>query len=408
MKKLLTVALMLGMGTMAFANGLSLNSIGPRAAGMGGAYVGYANDASALYWNPAGLATQQSSVYFFIDDIIPMGTYKYDPAMVDATMKQNHNIAPNLIGNYRMDKWAFSFGIYVPSGLAAEWDGAELQNLTGGQAFDWMSKVAAINFSPAVAYQVSDQFSVGLAVNIYYAMFEFKRPADMGPLGTQQYSEESTGLGYSATLGLKYDINEQFSVGLTARMNTKVSMEGTAKNPGMELAGQAAEDDFDREVDFPLWAGIGFAYKPNKQLTLTFDAQYSQWSTLDILTAKYKNWTVPLSTTPLEQEFILKWEDATQFRLGAEYCVSEGLPIRLGYYYDPAPAPDETLNILIPSSTNHVITGGLTYYTNNWGIDFFAEYQMGAERDVEPTVDNMPGIHQLDIIAFGLGFSYAF
>jgi long-chain fatty acid transport protein len=34
----------------------SFAAVGTRAAGMGGAFVGVADDASAIYWNPAGLA----------------------------------------------------------------------------------------------------------------------------------------------------------------------------------------------------------------------------------------------------------------------------------------------------------------------------------------------------------------
>ncbi len=39
--------------------------IGARAMGMGGAYVALANDVSALYWNPAGIAEMQSSSVLF-------------------------------------------------------------------------------------------------------------------------------------------------------------------------------------------------------------------------------------------------------------------------------------------------------------------------------------------------------
>ena len=38
------------------ASAQSLDTIGTRAQGMGGAFVGVADDASAVYWNPAGLA----------------------------------------------------------------------------------------------------------------------------------------------------------------------------------------------------------------------------------------------------------------------------------------------------------------------------------------------------------------
>lgn len=40
----------------AAARGQSLDTVGTRAQGMGGAFVGVADDASAVYWNPAGLA----------------------------------------------------------------------------------------------------------------------------------------------------------------------------------------------------------------------------------------------------------------------------------------------------------------------------------------------------------------
>lgn len=59
MKKMLRISgsfalLLLAVPTAARAQGFA--AIGTRAAGMGGAFVGVADDASAIYWNPAGLA----------------------------------------------------------------------------------------------------------------------------------------------------------------------------------------------------------------------------------------------------------------------------------------------------------------------------------------------------------------
>ena len=53
---IMVIILVLVMTTGAFANGLSLNSIGTRALSMGGAMVGLADDATAIYWNPAGIS----------------------------------------------------------------------------------------------------------------------------------------------------------------------------------------------------------------------------------------------------------------------------------------------------------------------------------------------------------------
>ena len=66
MKKILLLTCLLSVVFVAnaFANGLSLNSIGPKALGMGGAFVGLADDGTAIYWNPAGLAGQSNSILF--------------------------------------------------------------------------------------------------------------------------------------------------------------------------------------------------------------------------------------------------------------------------------------------------------------------------------------------------------
>lgn len=41
------------IGSTVYANGLYVNSLGPRAVSMGGAFVGLADDYSAAFWNPA-------------------------------------------------------------------------------------------------------------------------------------------------------------------------------------------------------------------------------------------------------------------------------------------------------------------------------------------------------------------
>jgi len=404
---IITLFVIFAVSSSALANGLSLNSIGPRALGMGGAFVGLANDGSAIYWNPAGLSGQASSVMGYYTGIMPNNTYKLDAAAVDATAKSILHSTGGLFANYTMDKWAFGLGVYVPAGLGVEWEGSDLSNLTAPFTgpYEWMTQIGVITISPAVAYQISEQFSLGLSVNINYGMFDMKRPGepidvtgDNVPDVLPQYSEESTGLGYGVTLGLMWDINKQFSLGASFRSASAVSMSGTA-----EMAELNMESDFDRDITWPMWIAGGLAYRPMECLTLTLDAQYSQWSELGELTTDYETFPDEAGT------FHLDWIDATQIRLGAEYMVSKVSAIRLGYYYDPAPAPDETLNILFPSSTNHVLTAGYGYSNEKIFVDFGMEYLFGQERDIAMVPENaMPGIHQMDIFAFGIAFGYKF
>jgi len=409
MKKGLLVLFLISIFAVSslFANGLSLNSIGARALGMGGAMVGLADDPTAIYWNPAGLAGQNSSLYAFGTDIIPFGTYKFATYGIDAKTKTNNYASPNLFANYNMGKLAFGLGIFVPAGLGAEYNGADLINISGGD-LEWMSKIAVIDIAPTVAYKINDMFSFGVTGNIFYGMFDMKKPSTYtdtsGVTHGFQYSESSTGTGFGVSGGLLCKLSDMIQFGVSARTEIKVTMSGEAENALMPLLGYPETSDFDRDVAWPLWAAFGVAVKPMTNLTITADAQYNQWAkSEDEFKTKFKDpvWKAVTAATG-DDTFVLDWKDCTQIRIGAEYMASEKLALRAGYYYDPAPAPDETLTILFPSSTNNVVTAGVGFCAGKFDIDFGLEYLMGKERDVTITTHNMPGKHKLDIFAFSL------
>lgn len=424
----LLVVFMLSGGLM--ANGLSLNSIGTRALAMGGAFVGLSDDLTAIYWNPAGL-TQMQGINFeiFGSDIIPIGTYQWkNPAFgmnTDATMKSNHYISPNLFASYGMGDLTLGLGLYVPAGLGAEWDGSELLQLSNGVPLEWMSKIAAINISPSIAYKASDALSVGMAVNVYYGMFDMKRPANVDALLTSfQYDESSTGIGYGVTLGALIKLHENVNLGLTYRTKSTIAMSGTAKNAFIPIASQGTapeETDFDRDVSWPMWLAAGLALKPAENLTVTIDAQFSQWSeSSKEFKTEYKDpfWAAATGATG-DDTFELHWKDATQIRFGVEYWLAPHFALRGGYYNDPAPAPDETLIFLFPSSSNEVATLGLGYKSDTFFVNVAFEYLFGADRVIsdefkdpitdptDPFKNAQPGTHHLDVFAFSLGFGMA-
>jgi hypothetical protein len=71
MRRSLICGLLALLGTQALARPASAQSfevLGTRAAGMGGAFVGVADDASAVYWNPAGLVLGGSYLSMLLDN----------------------------------------------------------------------------------------------------------------------------------------------------------------------------------------------------------------------------------------------------------------------------------------------------------------------------------------------------
>lgn len=435
MKKCVVILIMILVlsSTSLFANGLSLNSVGEKAVAMGGAFIGQADDLSAIYWNPAALANQESGFSVVIADIVPNGSYKADgtyfgyPAAalnIDAEIQTNHYVNPNMFINYRRNKLALAFAIYVPAGLGAEYKGEDLLGLSNGVEQKWLSKIAVINFSPAIAYDF-DKFQLGLAMNIMYGMFEINRPANVvmdtdndGIPETPtsfQYEEESNGLGIGGTLSGLFHINEKLSVGATFKTKSTVKMKGEASNDAMAGLAAPTETDFDREVAWPTWIGAGLSYQIMEKLRMNADVQYSAWSySSDKFTTEFDDatWAAVTAATG-DDTFVLEWEDAIQYRVGMEYMAKKCLALRGGYYYDPAPAPDEHMNILFPSSTNHVGTFGIGYSKSKFELDFALEYLFGAERDIDANIDgtemtNMPGKHMLNVFAFGMGITYRY
>ena len=400
MKKSLQLILFLVIATATFANGLSLNSIGTRAFGMGGAFVGLADDASAVHWNPAGMIGQKNSAMLFATDVVPMASYSYTNAAygiyIDAESNLNHYISPNLFGVYNYKDFAFGLGVYVPAGLGAEWNtsaGMVPLNGTLGNNAEWMSKIFALNTSPAVAYKLTDNIYLGCAVNIYYSMMELKRPEDMNGDGVfdTQTAFDISGVGFGSVLSLKLT-NDLLDFGLTYKTPVMVDYDGT-----MTIA-EVDERDMTFNIEWPTWIGAGFAVKPYDGLKVTFDVQYTNWNEMTTLIAVVDGLS--------DQEMHLYWHDAVQYRLGAEYVINKEYTVRGGYYLDPAPCGDATVNILFPSLTSHAATGGVSYTHRDFTVDFGMEYLISMSRQIVPSGGNMPGSHKMDIFAFSLGGSY--
>jgi len=427
---LLTV---LGLGSLALANGLNLNSLGSRALSMGGAFVGLTDDYSAIFWNPAGMAQfDKRYLGFYGTDIIPSGTYLLQvPApgglltVVDAKTQSKHYLS-GLLAYYQPinDYLVAGIGLYIPSGLGSAWDGNDFTNLSNGIAYSWESKIGLVTVSPGVSYKINDMVSVGATLNINYGMFSMKRwagntaPPNVIDLG--QYEMNLKGWGFGATAGVLVKASDVLSFGATIRTPNRVKFSGDASLSNVDLLGFKKSSDVETvspHLTFPLWIAGGVAFRPMSGLTVTGDLQWTQWSTLDQIELKFIDpyWSL-FMTASGENKMHLEWKDALQIRFGAEYWLRENLALRGGYYYDPTPTPDKTMNFLLPSYTFNVFTVGLGYTLDGLVIDLGFEFLAGKKRDVEyakwlldPAFAHAkPGAYDMSMIVPNISISYKF
>jgi long-chain fatty acid transport protein len=400
------IVLMVGLSSGLYSNGLNLNGNGTKAISMGGAFIGLADDYSAVFWNPAGLTQmKEASLSIFITDVIPKGTYQMSLFGID-TETESRNYISGGIGYFKPINEKLVVGIYayVPSGLGAEWNGADLAVLSGGTAYHWESFFGIVTLSPTIAYKVSDTFSLGATLNINYGFLKLDRPA----LG--QYSENLKGFAFGATLGMLYKPSEKFSFGLTYKLPIKATLKGDAEMSGAALFGLPTMDDAERKTTFPMALGAGIAVKPTDKLTITADVQWTNWNEMQTIPITFTNagWKAFFET---DSAMILHWEDKVQLRFGMEYKINETFAVRAGYYNDPGPSPIETMNILLPEVSYNWVTFGIGYSTKKMNLDFCIEYGKGTDVEVglmEAGEHGMPGIHGLSMIVPNIAVTFKF
>ena len=377
---------------------------------MGGAFVGLADDLSAVFHNPAGIA-QFSDRYVGICGslLAPRGAYKrylYVPGLGSTTLiDAETHISPypaGLAAYYHPlgDRWVAAIGLYNPCRFRTSWDGADLAPMANDDpSIQWRSRVEMTTLSPAVAYRLSRSILIGASIHINRGRFELGRhagvfnfplpePPYLLPIELGQYSESLSGWGIGAALGILVKPVDLFSVGLSLKTPSRIKYHGEARVDGFPELGEAFARDLkeksevEKTITWPLCLALGIAFHPIRSLTLTADLQWTNWATWEVLETKYLD---PLWTSYMSERgndtMEMSWVNTLQVRLGVECRLSDSLAIRGGYAVAPSPSPEENLNVLLPTLNIRAMSFGFGYRFKSFQIDASLEYARSWERD---------------------------
>jgi|Deesub1362B_J571_1020462.scaffolds.fasta_scaffold01856_3 long-chain fatty acid transport protein len=381
-------------------------------------------------------------------------------------------IIPNAGFVYGMDNGlSIGFGVFVPFGLGATWD---LYNPLPGFGVnadfpenDNVSDLAVLDFHATAAYQLSDRFSVGVGFGLTHMSISIEQTVItqiamlnplLGPLANApsdhfptQQKLEGSGTGFSATFGAMWKASDKLTIGLAGRWYSDVKLTGSVlaeayfpSNPkavqiltAMKDAGQldpatyqqaamlfsgtkqkvVDDGDVEASVPFPVNLGIGIAYQATEKLLVAFDAEWTQWSSWDVI--QIKNLT-DLQGNPMDAELVENWSDGIRYNVGLEYNVMKTedrqLDLRLGYYFDPSPIPPETITPSIPDANKkHSFIVGFGYGLGKLQLDASFSYFIVPDREVTGWVldetggnENFPGTYKINAFEFHVGLGYSF
>ncbi len=360
---------------------------------MGGAFVSISGDPSGVFFNPAGLAGMRSVWTVDLEGFYVRPDHSYGVPGRPPAVSRRHGVMPQGFAAYRPNsKLTFGFGVF----LAYAASGVDWKQQDTGMPLK--SALGIYSLSPAVAYRLSDRLSVGLALNIYRAGLSLT--TEMEPFGL--INNDETGGAVSASLGLLAQPFPELSLGLCIKGPARMK---TAGRTSLDFEGITLRFPSETSFQLPWDVEAGLSYRAGGRLLIAASAEYAMWSSLKTLDKVFKD--VPLAGD-VSVPAAMNYRNILILRAGLEWSVSSALQARAGFSWDPAAAPEESLNLGNIDVDKRTVTLGCGWRTVRAQIDFACGYAFGASRQRQFEEAGLVTVetYGLDIFFVGLGLRY--
>lgn len=429
-KVLLKSAIRLGIFSVvavpggALAGGFSLNE--QSASAMGVANAGTAanpENATTVFFNPAGMSQLSGTNISF-------GAAVLD---IDAELKDGTGIAqrddgrpvnggsggdiadpavlPNLYMTHEVNDWMdVGFGLNAPYGLAADYEDDFV-----GRFFADETELTAVSFSPSIAVNDGNGFSMGAGLNIIYAEgkltksqdysgteAELNSPTQPVPPGTLNdgYADiEGDDVAVTFSFGMLWELTEKTQVGFSGQTGTELELEGDAEIgnfPSETSAGLSQSTVTEKAavpLEIPESLTFGARHRLTDTVTLLAGATWAKWSRFEALDIESREDDGPVSSEAgpgLGDDNLIahvseNWKDTWQANVGAIWQATPEWALKAGYAWDESPVNDDFRTARIPSGDRDWLTLGAQYASphSGWTVDVAAGVLLFEDEEVD-------------------------
>ena len=314
--------------------------VGGRAAQMGGAFTALADDATAAYFNPAGLAQISTPSFSVSANGFDLQTYTLSNRLFGQDVNfRSSTFYPTAWSVVRSQgEFRLAFSAIVPSNL----DIASTTNLSDitfqGQPFnigfvDSRVKDQVYLVGPSLAYRLSQTLMIGGTAYFWYGEALSETTAFFGGGGTQSqtglFTRSSVATqGILGLVGVLYHPSDHYSIGLNiqtpAFLEQDVEIEDQRYSfdaPTGQFVNSFSQGGDTQAARRPPGAVIGLAVHPGPDRTISMDLSYFGGSHYGLLSKT-------ITIDPV-------WNAA----LGIEEMVRPRIPVRAGFYTNRSAAP---------------------------------------------------------------------
>lgn len=381
------------------SGGYTNQVVGTKALSMGNAFTAVADDASAVFFNPAGLSRQDGySVAVGAAPVVSDTHYTTDSGTGD-DMESATPVVPYLYGVSPVgDKWRVGLGVNAPFGLETHWrDDGPLRYV----ATD--SRLQFLGINPVVSYKVRERLSVGGGV--VYARVSAKLDSRLNETALNSFlngaptlsadggkSLKGDGGGWGFNLGVLYEPVIGHTFGLSYRSGIKASISGQTRLSGLSNAsafvfgGDSYSTDTKTHLKFPSSLLVGYAYKPGPW-TFAVDGEWVGYSVanrthLTFSETDATRLAILNQGNPTERN----WKDSWNLGAGVDRSLGEAFHARAGFFYYPRVIPETTWDPGNPESSRIGYTLGGGWSRGALTVDLAYNFIQFNEKTIHNTV----------------------
>jgi long-chain fatty acid transport protein len=368
----LTLGLLAGARPLLAAN-TAVEGVATRARALGNAFTAIADDASAVYYNPAGLV-QVEGDQVLLDLVAVQPRLSYDADSGGGADSTRGARAPSLF--FASDHFkgvTLGLGVFAPFARDAAYHGLGARH---------RASLLRTDFAPTAAFELGQNWAVGFG-------------ATASRIGLHSdilgFEENARGYGFTGQFGVLYRGFDRLQLGLSYRgpMNAHIEGRGT-------LAG-VAHDQHSSRLRFPDVLSAGAAWRPGERWTLSASADFERWSYFDEVRREYSNPVLrAIGRTVVDAQ------DALNLRVGVSYQPAPGTELRAGFGYLPRAVPLERTVPAQPDYRTQIFSLGVSHQLGRATFDL--GYSYARSRGEHSAQALFPGDYRVSahLLSFGV------
>jgi len=350
----------LGAESAQAMGGFAVPEQGARAAGMANAFVAVADDPSAAWYNPAGLAFQKRGIVLGFDLIWPK--VRYASAAGSYGMKRQTFFIPHhYVALPLGDHFAFGLAINAPFGLTTDWtgSGAPFSRVSAGADSITLSKIEVVQLNPSISYRVSDRLALAAGIAYYRAN---KVALDNALL---QIHGSGDGLGGNLALFWRGD---RLRFGLSYRSAVRLKISGSAIGLGTLPGLGGVVGGASTRISLPDLLNLGIAWELGPY-TIALEAGWTNWKRFDRIVIDFAPSALNVATG--RQKVVPEnWKAVWDLRLGVNWRFDATTQARAGLSYQQTPVNGYDFSPRLPDANRYAFSIGYSKRLGAHAIDF--------------------------------------